>query len=258
MKMIVMPSRFSSREVAEERLDLLRDEHGGGLVEDQDPCAPVEDLQDLDPLALADAERLDERVGIDRRGRSRGPARVMRRPGLRLKSIRPRRRGSSPRMMFSSTVRLSASMKCWCTMPMPAAMASVGLRKCADLAVDGDRALVGALHPVEDLHERRLAGAVLADDGVDRAGADPEVHVAVGHDAGEPLDDAGQLDRRWSRLGRWAAGSGDGRAEPRSPRGVPSAGPGTTSRAPRSGAYVRSRSGGSVGHLDLAVDDLLL
>ena len=93
------------------------------------------------------------------------------------------------------TVRLSASMKCWCTMPMPAAMASVGLRNVTGLAVDGDGALVGPLHPVEDLHQRRLAGAVLADDGVDgRRRRTAEVDVAVGDDAGEPLDDAGQLD----------------------------------------------------------------
>ena len=37
--------------------------------------------------------------------------------------------GSLPRMMFSSTVKLSASLKCWCTMPMPAPMASAGLWK---------------------------------------------------------------------------------------------------------------------------------
>ena len=34
--------------------------------------------------------------------------------------------GSLPSTMFSHTVRLSANMKCWCTMPMPAAMASAG------------------------------------------------------------------------------------------------------------------------------------
>ncbi|CAB4591482.1 unannotated protein [freshwater metagenome] len=46
------------------------------------------------------------------------------------KSMRPRDVvGSLPRMMFSVMVRLSASMKCWCTMPMPLAMASVGERK---------------------------------------------------------------------------------------------------------------------------------
>ena len=61
-------------------------------------------------------------------------------------------------------------MKCWCTMPMPGrdrvGAASEGDRP----AVDLDRALVGLLHAVEDLHQRGLAGAVLADEGVDGAG----------------------------------------------------------------------------------------
>src|SRR5256885_518987 len=36
---------------------------------------------------------------------------------------------SAPRTTFSRTVRLSASMKCWCTMPMPRAMASAALAR---------------------------------------------------------------------------------------------------------------------------------
>ena len=39
------------------------------------------------------------------------------------------------------------------------------------LAVDRDGALVGLLDAVEDLHQRRLAGAVLLDDGVQRCRA---------------------------------------------------------------------------------------
>ena len=93
-------------------------------------------------------------------------------------------------MMFSSTVRLSASMKCWCTMPMPAAMASVGDLKCTSLPNDRDRALVGLMHAVEGLHQGRLAGAVLADDRVDRAGSDARGDVVVGDDTGEALRDA--------------------------------------------------------------------
>src|SRR4051812_14002561 len=46
------------------------------------------------------------------------------------RSSRPPLVGSLPRTTFSRTVKLSASMKCWCTMPMPAAIASLGLRKC--------------------------------------------------------------------------------------------------------------------------------
>ena len=39
----------------------------------------------------------------------------------------------------------------------------------ADLSVDQDLAAVGRVEAVGDAHRRRLAGAVLADDGVDRA-----------------------------------------------------------------------------------------
>ena len=64
------------------------------------------------------------------------------------------------------------------------------------LAVDGDGALVGLLHAVEDLHQRRLAGAVLPDDRVDGAAPDGDLDVLVGDDAREALGDAVQLDRR--------------------------------------------------------------
>ena len=33
---------------------------------------------------------------------------------------------SRPSMTFSATVKTGTSMKCWCTMPMPAAIASLG------------------------------------------------------------------------------------------------------------------------------------
>ncbi len=40
--------------------------------------------------------------------------------------------GSIPSTMFSATVIGSTSMKCWCTMPIPSAMASCGLSsRCA-------------------------------------------------------------------------------------------------------------------------------
>ncbi len=52
-------------QVVEELVDLLRHEHGGRLVEDQDAGAAVEHLEDLHPLPVADAEVLDQRVGVD-------------------------------------------------------------------------------------------------------------------------------------------------------------------------------------------------
>ena len=42
----------------------------------------------------------------------------------RKSSITPAYVGSSARTMFSATVITGISMKCWCTMPMPASIAS--------------------------------------------------------------------------------------------------------------------------------------
>ena len=115
-------------------------------------------------------------------------------------------RGSEPRITFSSTVRLSASMKCWWTMPMPAAIAARG-RPEGDLrAVDRDRAGVRLVHAVQRLHQRRLAGTVLPDDGVDRAGPHREPDVVVGDDAGEAfLDAVSSTAERRTVDGRWVA-----------------------------------------------------
>ena len=65
MNKIVDPLGLQLADVLEQRLDLLRHEHGGGLVEDQDLGAAVEHLDDLHALALADLQRLDQFVGVD-------------------------------------------------------------------------------------------------------------------------------------------------------------------------------------------------
>ena len=64
------------------------------------------------------------------------------------------------------------------------------------LAVDRDGALVGLLDPIEDLHERRLAGAVLTDEGMHRASPHGELDVLVGHHPREAFGDPVQLDRK--------------------------------------------------------------
>ena len=88
-------------------------------------------------------------------------------------------------------------MKCWCTIPIPASMASLGVRKWTSTPSDGDGALVRAHHPVEDLHQGRLAGAVLADDGVDLGGQPTvELDVFVGNDPRVALGHALELEWR--------------------------------------------------------------
>ena len=53
------------------------------------------------------------------------------------------------------------------------------------LVVDEDLSGVGLVEAVEDVHERGLARAVLAQEGVDLAGLDSQVDVVVGHERPE-------------------------------------------------------------------------
>src|SRR2546421_6824815 len=63
------------------------------------------------------------------------------------------------------------------------------------LAIDPDFATVRADEPVKNVHQRALARAVLADQGMDFALPDFEVDVIVGEDAGKLLDDLVHGDR---------------------------------------------------------------
>ena len=60
-------------------------------------------------------------------------------------------------------------------------------------AVDRHAAVVLAVQAGDDLHQGRLAGAVLAHQAVDLAGAQHEVDVAQGRDAAERLGDAASV-----------------------------------------------------------------
>ena len=55
MKMIDLPCSIRLLDDLEQLVRLLRRQHGGRLVEDEDVGAAVERLQDLDALLLADA-----------------------------------------------------------------------------------------------------------------------------------------------------------------------------------------------------------
>ena len=77
------------------------------------------------------------------------------------------------------------------------------------LALEGDRAGVRRMDAREDLHERRLAGAVVADDGDDLARRDVEVDVRERRDRSEGLRDAAQGEDAGIGAGAgWGCGGG--------------------------------------------------
>ena len=86
-------------------------------------------------------------------------------------------------------------MKCWWTMLIPRAMASVGPRMSTGWPSMQDLALVGHGEPVQDVHQGRFAGAVLAEQRVDLAGREVEIDRVVGEDARISLGDPAHLER---------------------------------------------------------------
>jgi hypothetical protein len=91
---------------------------------------------------------------------------------------------SSPSHTFSATVRVSNRLK---VLEHHADAQRARLLRVAHLhrlAVEVHAALVGLDRAVDDLHQRALAGAVLAQHGVDLAGLHRQADVVVGRTAG--------------------------------------------------------------------------
>ena len=77
------------------------------------------------------------------------------------------------------------------------------------LPLEVDLAGVRVVQPVEDVHQRRLAGAVLAEQGVYLTAQQLEVNVVVREHAGELLGDAVQLEDGWlGHASRFSHGEG--------------------------------------------------
>ena len=158
----------------EEQVRLLRRQHRGRLVHDDEPRLLQQAADDLHALPLA-----DRKVG-DRRRRDRAAGRIRARR-VRIVSASSRRpRGGSASAMFSATLSASNSEKCWNTMPMPRRRASAGLAIVDRPALPEDAPLVRLQRAVEHLDQRRFAGAVLAEQRMDLAGADFEADVVAG------------------------------------------------------------------------------
>ena len=85
----------------QEMVGLLGRQDRSGFVEDKHVGVAVQRLQNLDSLLAADREILDDRVGFDESSRTRSRAST--------RSTIPRREGSAPRTMFSTTLIVGTS-----------------------------------------------------------------------------------------------------------------------------------------------------
>ena len=154
----------------EELERLLRREHGGRLVEDQDARVAVERLEDLDALLHADADVLDP-ARRDRRRGGGGPRARVRAPSADARSSRPWR----ARLRAEDHVLGDGHHRDQHEVLVHHADAErdrVGRRAQLDAApVDHDLARVGAQQAVQHVHQRALARAVLPQQRVHLADA---------------------------------------------------------------------------------------
>ena len=195
---------------AEEVVGLLGREDRGGLVEDQEVRAPVERLQDLHALALAHAEILDPRVQVDLEVvLAAEPLQLG--PTARQSRLEP----EAPLDAEDDVLQHGEGLHQHEVLVHHADPRRERALRAPDAccpAAHQDLPPVGTVVAVEDAHEGRLAGAVLADDAVDRAGPDRQADVLVGVDLAEPLVDAAELDDRGRRhraaaVTGWRAGT---------------------------------------------------
>ena len=176
----------------EQLVGLGRRQHRGRLVKHEDLGAAHQRLQDLDSLLQADRQFADDGVGIDHEAvfapefakplADRARALGEQRPAL----------GAEHHVFEHGERRHQHEV----LMHHADAVAD-RLARGADpdrLAVDADFASVGFIEAVQNRHQRRFAGPVLADDAVDDAALDDEIDVVVGVNRAEALIDADELD----------------------------------------------------------------
>ena len=107
-----------------------------------------------------------------------------------------RRIGAWPMNMFSATRELGVEAELLVHRGDAGRLRLVWAVEGHVLAIHAERAAVRPMHPGDDLDERGLAGAVLADQRVDLAGIGGEVDVLQRLHAGERLRDALELEQR--------------------------------------------------------------
>ena len=187
---------------------LLGRQHRGRLVEDEDVRLAVERLEDLDALLLPDGDVLDERIRVDREAERPGE---LLHPGSRRPVVEqdpvPARLDPEDDVLRHRHHRDEHEV----LVHHPDAVLDRVLRRVEGdvLAANPDLTLVGPVEAVEDVHQRRLAGPVLSEEGVHLTSAEIEVDVVVREDPGKALGDPLQLeddrlvDHRTAILGGW-------------------------------------------------------
>jgi hypothetical protein len=177
----------------EQALGLLRRQDRRRFVEDQDLGAAMQRLQDLDALLKSDGQVADHGVGIDLKA-------IILRQTLQRRPGRGQRRRQAPASLDAKHEILGNRhvLDQHEVLVDHADSRRDRVLRRGDVdrpAADADLARIGPVVAVEDAHQGRLAGAVLADDPVDRALGHGQADRLVGVNGAEALVDPDEFDR---------------------------------------------------------------
>ncbi len=188
-----LPRCLQFADDTEKLVGLARGENGGGLVEDDDARLAVQGLDDLNPLLDPHGQVLHEGVRVDGEPvAARELEHVLAGPPAVEQSEHSRTLHTQHDVLGDGEDGHQHEVLVDHAYPGVQGVARVVERD--DFAVDEDLALVGPQEPVEDVHQRRLAGSVLAEQGVDLARLNGEVDAVVGDEAAKTFRDPTQLE----------------------------------------------------------------
>ena len=178
----------------EEPLDLDAAERRGRLVHDEHLGVERDRLGDLDDLLVGDRQAERRAVGVDPHAEA---AEQLERLGAHELAVdaaeRAGRLAAHEDVLGDRQVGEERRL-----LVDDGDAGGLRLRRAGEvdgLAVEQQIARVAAVEARDDLDERRLAGAVLADQGVDRAALEREASGAEGDDGAERLDHPTQFER---------------------------------------------------------------
>ena len=197
---------------AHELVGLLRGQHRGRLVEDEHACVARQSLDDLDPLLHADGEILDKGVRVDvepEAGRDLVDALA--------RGVQVQDATGLGGLVAEHDVLGHGEDRDEHEVLVDHADAGAhrvaGTLEVLDDVVQQDHAVVGAVQPVQNVHQGRLACAVLAEEAVDLPGFHNEIDVVVRDEAAEPLGDPAKFELHAPDPSKWARSGARGNEE---------------------------------------------
>ena len=171
----------------EQVIRLLRGQHPGGLVEDQDAGTAIERLEDLDPLLQAHRQILD--LLVQRHLETIVPCQLAQQllGGRQALAQAPAVLG--PQDDVFQYGKVVHQHEVLVHHAHPGGNRILGAMGFERIPVDQHLAFVGVVETVNDAHQGRLAGAIFADDAVNAAFTNLKVDLLVGVHVAEPLID---------------------------------------------------------------------